>query len=193
VKGLFPNYAAKLERARTSYRPVEIAGRKYSPTKDDTRLHVDAFPTRPMRGRRIMRLFSNVHPGALPRVWNVGEPFADMAAKILPRVKEPPALDAWFRATTFQTRGLRAPYDNLMLGLHDNAKLDMDYQRATTKTEIAFPPGCTWLCYTDQVMHAALSGQFVLEQTFHLDIDAMAEPARAPIRVLEKMTGRVLA
>ena len=193
VSGLFPDYAAKLERARTSYRPVEIAGRKYSPTKDDTRLHVDAFPTRPMRGRRIMRLFSNVHPGELPRVWNVGEPFADMAAKILPRVKEPPALDAWFRAATFQTRGLRSPYDNLMLGLHDNAKLDMDYQRATTKTEIAFPPGCTWLCYTDQVMHAALSGQFVLEQTFHLDIDAMAEPARAPIRVLEKMTGRTLA
>ena len=193
VSGLFPNYAAKLERARTSYRPVEIAGRKYSPTKDDTRLHVDAFPTRPMRGRRIMRLFSNVHPGELPRVWNVGEPFADMAQKILPRVKEPSAFDAWFRVATFQTRGLRSPYDNLMLGLHDHAKLDMDYQRATTKTEIAFPPGCTWLCYTDQVMHAALSGQFVLEQTFHLDIDAMAEPARAPIKVLEKMTGRVLA
>jgi hypothetical protein len=42
-------------------------------------------------------------------------------------------------------------------------------------------------------MHAALSGQFVLEQTFHLDIEAMAEPSRAPIKVLEKMTGRVLA
>ena len=193
VSGLFPNYATKLERARTSYRPVEIAGRKYSPTKDDTRLHVDAFPTRPMRGRRIMRLFSNIHPGDLPRVWNVGEPFADMAEKILPRVKEPPALDAWFRVATFQTRGLRSAYDNLMLGLHDNAKLDMDYQRATTKTEIAFPPGSTWLCYSDQVMHAALSGQFVLEQTFHLDIDAMADPARAPIRVLEKITGRALA
>ncbi len=193
VSGLFPNYARTLERARTSYRPVEIAGRKYSPTKDDTRLHVDAFPTRPMRGRRIMRLFSNIHPGELPRVWNVGEPFTDMAEKILPRVKEPPAIDAWFRAATFQTRGLRTPYDNLMLGLHDTAKLDMSYQNATTKTEIAFPPGTTWLCYTDQVMHAALSGQFVLEQTFHLDIGAMADPDRAPIRVLEKMTGRALA
>ncbi len=193
VGGLFPAYAAKLERARTSYRPVEIAGRKYSATKDDTRLHVDAFPTRPMRGRRILRLFSNIHPGALPRVWNVGEPFADMAAKILPRVKPPMPLAAWLRAATWQTRGLRSRYDDLMLGLHDTAKLDMDYQRATPKNEIAFAPGTTWLCYTDQVMHAALSGQFVLEQTFHLDIDAMAEPARAPIGVLEKMTGRALA
>jgi 3-deoxy-D-manno-oct-2-ulosonic acid (Kdo) hydroxylase len=193
VGGLFPNYAAKLERARTSYRPSEIAGRKYSPIKDDTRLHVDAFPTRPMRGRRILRLFSNINPGKAPRVWNVGEPFVDMAAKILPRVKEPMATAAWVKAATFQTRGLRSPYDNLMLGLHDSAKLDMEYQRATSKTEIAFPSGTTWLCYTDQVMHAALSGQFVLEQTFHLDIDVMAEPDRAPIRMLEKMTGRVLA
>jgi hypothetical protein len=189
VSGLFPNYAAKLERARTSYRPVEIAGRKQSPVHDDTRLHVDAFPTRPMRGRRIMRLFSNIHPGTLPRMWNVGEPFPQMAANI----KTPPAYQSWINFLTHPSNGLRSPYDSLMLGFHDTAKLDMNYQRATAKTEIAFPPGCTWLCYTDQVMHAALSGQFVLEQTFHLDINSMADPARAPIRVLEQMTGRVLA
>lgn len=192
VSGLFPRYAAGLERARTSYRPVEIAGRRSSPIHDDTRLHVDAFPTRPMRGRRIMRLFSNIHPGDLPRVWNVGEPFPEMAAKILPKVKTPLPFANLVRAATFQTRGLRSRYDDLMMGLHDNAKLDMDYQRTAPKTEIAFPPGTTWLCYTDQVMHAALSGQFVLEQTFHLDVDAMAEPARAPVRVLEEMTGRAL-
>jgi 3-deoxy-D-manno-oct-2-ulosonic acid (Kdo) hydroxylase len=193
VSGLFPNYAKTLERARTSYRPSEIAGRKYSPVHDDTRLHVDAFPTRPMRGRRIMRLFSNVHPGNLPRVWNVGEPFADMAGKLLPHLKAPSAFQSWINLLTHPSNGLRSPYDNLMLGLHDTAKLDMDYQNATTKTEIAFPPGTTWLCYTDQVMHAALSGQFVLEQTFHLDINAMADPARTPIKVLERITGRVLA
>jgi hypothetical protein len=193
VGGLFPAYADTLERARTSYRPAEIAGRKYSPIKDDTRLHVDAFPTRPMRGRRIMRLFSNINPGSAPRVWNVGEPFADMARKILPSVREPMAASAWLKAATFQTRGLRSAYDNLMLGLHDGAKLDLDYQRTTRKTEVAFPPGCTWLCYTDQVMHAALSGQFVLEQTFHLDLAAMVHPERTPLRVLEQMTGRVLA
>jgi hypothetical protein len=146
-----------------------------------------------MRGRRIMRLFSNVNPGSAPRVWNVGEPFADMARKILPSVREPMAAAAWLKAATFQTRGLRSAYDNLMLGLHDGAKLDLDYQRTTRKTEVAFPPGCTWLCYTDQVMHAALSGQFVLEQTFHLDLAAMVHPERTPLRVLEQMTGRVLA
>jgi hypothetical protein len=193
IVGLFPNYRAKLERARTSYRPVEIAGRRYSPISDDTRLHVDAFPSRPMHGRRILRLFSNISPNGNPRVWNVGEPFDAMAKTLLPRVKEPFVLTPLVLAALLQTRGIRSSYDNLMLGLHDGAKLDMEYQRATPKTEVKFPPGSTWLCFTDQVMHAALSGQFVLEQTFHLDIDAMAEPARAPLRVLEKMTGRALA
>jgi hypothetical protein len=193
VKNLFPGYAAKLERARTSYRPVEIAGRAYSAVKDDTRLHVDAFPTRPMRGRRILRLFTNINPEGKPRLWHVGEPFADMAAKILPKVREPIALAPLLLATVGATRGMRSAYDNLMLGLHDNAKLDESYQRSTVHNEIAFPAGSTWLCFTDQVMHAALAGQFVLEQTFHLDIDAMAEPAQAPIKVLERMTGRVLA
>lgn len=193
IVGLFPRYAKHLERARTSFRPSEIAGRTYSPIHDDTRLHVDAFPTRPMRGRRIMRLFSNVHPGDLPRVWNIGEPFAHMAEKMLPQLKTPPAIQSWINFVTHPANGLRSPYDKLMLGLHDTAKLDLEYQRRTAKTEFGFPPGTTWLCYTDQVMHAAISGQFVLEQTFHLDIGAMDEPEFAPIRVLERMTGRPLA
>jgi hypothetical protein len=43
------------------------------------------------------------------------------------------------------------------------------------------------------VLHAALGGEFALEQTFHLDVAQMAEPARAPIRVLERLSGRNLA
>lgn len=192
VGTLFPRYAPKLERARTSFRPVEVAGRRASPINDDTRLHIDSFPARPMHGRRILRLFSNVHPGGVPRVWNVGEPFAEMAAKLLPRVKEPRALKPWFLAAIGATRGVRSAYDSLMLGLHDAAKLDTGYQVRVAKTEVQFPPGSSWLCFTDQVMHAVLSGQFLLEQTFHLDVDAMAEPVRAPIKVLEAMLGRRL-
>jgi 3-deoxy-D-manno-oct-2-ulosonic acid (Kdo) hydroxylase len=193
LRELLPEYAPTLERARTSFRPVEVAGRRCSRSNDDTLLHVDAFPARPLQGRRILRLFSNIHPGHVPRVWNVGEPFAEMAAKLLPRVKEPVALTPRFLAAIGATRGVRSAYDSLMLGLHDRAKHDADYQARTTRTELQFPPGSTWLCFTDQVMHAVLSGQFMLEQTFHLDVEAMAEPARSPIRVLETILGRRLA
>ena len=48
--GLVPRYAPYLERARTSYRPVEVKGRAQSVRHDDRLLHVDAFPTRPMGG-----------------------------------------------------------------------------------------------------------------------------------------------
>src|SRR5690348_7848487 len=35
VSDLLPGYAATLQRARTSFRPAEIAGREYSPRHDD--------------------------------------------------------------------------------------------------------------------------------------------------------------
>src|SRR6266850_4036501 len=56
-----PEYAAHVSRGRTSFRPVEIAGRPSSWRKDDTRLHVDSFPSMPMRGKRILRVFSNIN------------------------------------------------------------------------------------------------------------------------------------
>jgi hypothetical protein len=85
LRDLLPGYAPALERARTSFRPAEIAGREYSPRHDDRLLHVDAFPSRPMRGRRILRLFCNVAADGAPRAWRVGEPFPDFARQFLPR------------------------------------------------------------------------------------------------------------
>jgi hypothetical protein len=192
VLSLLPQYVGRLERAPTSYRPVEIEGRPASAIHDDTRLHVDAFPSRPMRGRRIMRLFTNVNPDGAPRVWHVGEPFEDMARTMLPHSKEGSTVHAWLLAGAGITKGRRSAYDNLMLGLHDNAKLDERYQKECSQIEVPFAPGTTWLCYTDQVMHAALAGQYVLEQTFHLDADAMARPELSPLKVLERMKGHAL-
>ncbi len=47
VVTLFPRYAPYVKRARTSYRPQPAVGRDVSWRKDDSRLHVDAFPSRP--------------------------------------------------------------------------------------------------------------------------------------------------
>jgi hypothetical protein len=80
-----------------------------------------------------------------------------------------------------------------MLELHDRGKLDADYQKSAPQQRIEFPPQSTWMCFTDQVLHAALAGQFAFEQTFHLDVAHMVDAERAPIKVLERMTGRALA
>jgi len=189
--GLLPAYALKLERSQTSYRPVEIRGRRASTIRDDTRMHVDAFPSRPMGQRRILRLFTNVNPRGADRFWRIGEPFEEMARSLLPNVPERQRIPSWILAATGFVRE-RSPYDHLMLQLHNRAKRDRKYQVESPHVEVAFAPGSSWLCYTDQVMHAALGGQYVLEQTFHLDVDSMLQPESSPLRILERLRGHPL-
>lgn len=189
---LLPDYAPTLERARTSFRPVEIEGRPSSPRHDDRLLHVDAFPTRPMLGRRILRVFSNIAPDGAGRAWRVGEPFADYARRFLPRAGTPLPGSSWLLEKLGITRGQRSAYDHIMLRLHDAGKLDAAYQAQAPRADVTFPPGTTWLCFTDQVLHAAISGHCALEQTFHLPLAAMAEPACSPLSVLERLAGRKL-
>ena len=192
VENLFPAFRGRIEFARTSLRPVEIEGRQYRPAQDDARLHVDAFPSTPLHGRRILRVFANVNADGKPRRWVLGEPFEEMARKILPRVKRPLPGASWAYAMVGATTGRRSRYDELMLGLHDGAKFDLDYQRGCPKVPVDFEAGTTWICFTDQVMHAATRGQHALEQTFYVPLDALTTPSRAPLRVLENLTGRRL-
>ena len=44
-------------------------------------------------------------------------------------------------------------------------KADQHYQSQVPQTQLAIPPGTTWSCFTDSVSHAAMSGQFAMEQT----------------------------
>ena len=192
VAELLPSYAPGLERARTSLRPTEIKDRSYSPLHDDRLLHVDAFPTRPLRGRRILRVFSNVAPDASARAWRVGEPFPDFDRKFLPRVRGPLPGTAAVLAALVLSKGRRSPYDHIMLSLHDAGKLDADYQKTAPSFGLDFASGSTWLCFTDQVLHAAMAGHCALEQTFHLPVEVMADPGRSPLRVLERLSGRAL-
>jgi hypothetical protein len=182
----------RVERARTSFRPVQVKDRHYSKISDDRLLHIDAFPSRPMRGRRILRFFANVAPDTSRR-WHVGEPFEDFVRSFLPRVGPHFPGKSWLFDRLGVTRGRRSLYDELMLSLHDAAKRDATFQQDSPHERIEFPPGCCWLVFTDQVLHAALGGEFALEQTFHLDVSEMAEPERAPIKVLERLSGRSLA
>ncbi len=192
VSALYPRYAPYVRSARTSYRPQPAVGRDMSWRKDDARLHVDAFPSRPNGGARILRVFSNVNPNE-DRVWRIGEPFEAMASTLLPRVRRQWPGESTALAALFVTKSRRTAYDHLMLGLHDCAKADVAYQRDCAQEIAHFAPGTTWICFSDQVMHAAVSGQYMLEQTIHLPVSALYEPAHSPLAVLERLTGRALA
>jgi hypothetical protein len=188
-----PSYKTQLQIARTSYRPIEIAGRKASSyRKDDTRLHVDAFPANPNQGKRILRVFTNINPHGQPRQWRIGEPFAAVAARFAPQIKQPWLGSARLLHCLNLTKSLRTPYDHYMLAIHNQMKGDTVYQQQVTATPIDFPAGTTWIVQTDHVSHAAITGQFVLEQTFYLPVEAMQNPQLSPLYILEGLTGNTL-
>ena len=187
---LFPHYRGHLRRGNTSFRPTDVTTRVRSWRQDDTRLHVDAFPSNPMRGTRLLRVFSNVNPHGVPRRWRVGEPFEAHARRYLAALGRPLPGSAWLLAALGVTKRRRSEYDHLMLRLHDRAKADPDFQSTSPQADAEFAPGTTWVCFSDQVLHAAMGGQHMMEQTFLLDAAHLAEPERSPLATLERLTGR---
>jgi hypothetical protein len=79
-----------------------------------------------------------------------------------------------------------------MLRFHDYLKENDEFQKNCPKVRLEFPPLATWLVYTDGVAHAAMSGQYALEQTFLVPPKALVAPEQAPYRILEKIAGRPL-
>lgn len=182
-----------------SFRPIEEDGRSLPLHKRNDLLHVDAFPSRPTHGGRILRVFTNIHP-TRPRVWNVGETFPVLANKLA----KDAGLDRFAAQGGTSTLGRiihalggpvpnRSAYDRFMLHFHDYLKENSQYQANCPKTRIEFPPMATWLVYTDGIPHAVMSGQHALEQTFIISRAALVSPEVSPISVLESLSGRQLA
>ena len=90
------------------------------------------------------------------------------------------------------TKRRRTEYDHVMLQLHDHAKADLEFQHDAPQARVDFAPGTTWVVYSDQVLHAAMGGQHMMEQTFYLDADRLQRPETSPLRVLERLLGRPL-
>jgi hypothetical protein len=194
-------YSAHWSLDYASYRPEEEQGRDLSVHKRNDLLHVDAFPSRPTRGGRILRCFTNINP-TRTRNWLTTDRFPVLAEKFaraagLDEIARSGDSKGSLLNTLKRTVGIktvdRSAYDKFMLRFHDYLKENDEFQKNCPKIHINFPPMATWMCYTDSVPHAVLSGQYALEQTFIIPVRALVTPERSPIRVLEKMAGRSLA
>lgn len=194
IETLVPQYSQYLGNRMNTLRvhPVEKWRAGNSWRKDDARLHVDAFPSRPLQGSRILRVFTNISPDSEPRVWRVGEPFSQLAERLLPKASRySPFRAKWLKLLKI-TKSYRTEYDHLMLQLHDLMKEDNNYQKSGLQWEIPFKAGESWICFSDQTPHAVMSGQYLLEQTFMLPVEAMVHPETSPLKILERLTGRDL-
>ena len=191
-------YAGKLDLDFASFRPLEEKGRNLPHKKRNDLLHVDSFPTRPTRGARILRVFTNINPTE-KRVWNVAEPF-DLLAE---RYAEKAGLEKF---AAKKSNGLprllnriglpvadHSAYDKFMLNFHDYLKSNENFQENCDKQRLEFPPNTTWMVYTDGVPHAALSGQYALEQTYIVPVEALVAKDKAPINILEAICNKKLS
>ncbi|HXY01350.1 MAG TPA: Kdo hydroxylase family protein [Candidatus Limnocylindrales bacterium] len=191
-------YAGKWKLDFASFRPIEEEGRPARLHARNDLLHFDSFPTRPTNGSRILRFFTNLNP-AQNRVWITSQTFESfgprfaLATGLLKSFRNPLSRGLRAVARTLHIPGAdRPPYDELMHRCHNAMKEDSSFQEGTPKQRWEFPPGSSWMVFTDCVSHAVLSGQYALEQTFIVPQSALTQPERSPLAILEKLAGRSL-
>jgi hypothetical protein len=190
LAGALPRYAALWIRDRASFRPEEEATRRLRLHARNDLLHIDAFPSRPSGGARILRLFVNINSSE-PRVWMTSETFPRLLERYRHRLGPPPAHTTWARRLLrlLDGRPPRCAYDDFMLRLHHHMKNDEQFQEKGPRRFWSFTAGSAWLAFTDAVSHAELRGCYALEQSFFVPVPCLLEPSQAPYALFQRAYG----
>lgn len=197
VRHFLSPYAQHLQVDPASFRPFQEKGRKLRLRARNDLLHIDAFPTRPMHnGKRILRLFININPEQ-PRKWITSEDFSQLLQRFATHEKMhfPKSVSHLsykvkqkFKRLCKQAKipvTIRSPYDDFMLRFHHFLKENEEFQKNTPKDHWEFPPNSCWMVFTDYVSHAALQGQYALEQTFLVPKKTLVNQEKSPLSILE--------
>jgi hypothetical protein len=192
-----PSYRRSWKLDRISFRPEEEATRRLRLTARNDLLHVDAFPSRPTNGWRILRVFANVNLTE-PRVWATSEPFGKLLQLYGNQVGLPSHQSmAWPRRLRHGMLGIfwprqpqRSEYDDFMLRFHNFLKANEEFQERCRKRIWRFPPGSAWMVMTDTASHAALRGRFALEHSYFIAPHTLSLPHESPAALLERACGR---
>lgn len=200
LSSILPSHARYWKLDYASFRPFQEKGRKLRVRARNDLLHVDAFPTRPLHGARILRFFTNINPKE-SRYWVTSDSFSDLVKKFGNREGVPvPSATSYSLMARLERKmkqvlckaglhiPLRSPYDVFMLKLHNFLKENEQFQKECKKDPWEFPPNSCWAVFTDQVSHAALAGQYALEQTYLVPRKALLFPDRAPLSILERLS-----
>lgn len=199
ASSILPRYAKSWQFDRVSFRPEQEATRQLRLTARNDLLHVDAFPSRPTNGARILRIFANINP-IEPRVWITSHPFGELLARYGNKVGLPTTEQLGWTQRLRETflkvfrpgRQPRSVYDAFMLRFHNFLKANEQFQ-ADSPRRWEFPPGSAWMCITDTTSHAVLSGRYALEHSYFIAPEAQALPEESPAALLQRACGvRVL-
>jgi hypothetical protein len=191
-----PHYARAWRLDRVSFRPEEEATRRLRLKARNDLLHIDAFPSRPTHGYRILRLFVNINLSE-PRIWATSEPFGKLLERFGTQVGLPMGqASSWAGQVGRQIlrlvrpgRPQRSRYDTFMLRFHDFLKANEEFQEHGPKRFWSFAPGSAWLVFTDVTSHAGLRGRFALEHSYFIAPQTLALPDESPPVLLERASG----
>jgi len=189
-----PRYAGQWRLDQVSFRPVEEATRQLRLTARNDLLHVDAFPSRPTNGHRILRVFANINPTE-PRIWVTSDNFGKLLERYGKEVGLPAPggvldqIHARMIRLFRPGKPPRSPYDAFMLRFHNFLKGNSEFQEKGSKRLWSFPPGSAWMVLTDTCTHAALRGRYALEHSYFIAPEALARPEESPAALLQKACG----
>lgn len=189
----FPEYAGGWRLDRATLRSEEEATRRVRMTARDDLLHIDAFPTRPSRGYRILRVYVNINETD-PRVCVTSDRFADLLDRFGHEVGLPsPMRRAWIERLgsgllnfVRPARYLRTTYDQFMVRMHNYLKLNEQFQERCAKRFWSFAPSSAWMFFSDGISHATLRGRCALEHSYFVAPDALALPHESPVALLQQ-------
>jgi hypothetical protein len=188
-----PRYSRGWQLDRVSFRPEEEATRRLRMTARNDLLHVDAFPSRPTNGWRILRVFANVNLTE-PRIWITSDPFPKLLERYGAEAGLPGRTSAAWGRRLFgifrPNRQPRSDYDDFMIRFHNFLKASDEFQERCRKRFWKFPPGSAWMVITDTASHAALRGRFALEHSYFLAPETLALPGESPAALLAQACGQ---
>lgn len=196
LRTVLPNYLTHGRLDQVSFRPEEEATRVLRLKARNDLLHVDAFPSRPTNGHRILRVFVNINPSE-PRIWVTSDPFAKLLERFGAKVGLPQSEALGWMERLQQGvvrlfrpgRPQRSVYDSFMLRFHDFLKANDEFQEKGPKRFWTFPPGSAWLAITDTASHAVLRGRFALEHSYFIAPSGLALPNESPAALLSRACG----
>jgi hypothetical protein len=182
-----PEYAGGWQIDQASFRPEEEATRQLRLSARNDLLHVDAFPSRPTHGRRLLRLFVNINLDE-PRIWVTSETFPALLDRYGHEFGLSGRQAGWLGRLGHRLigRAPRSTYDTFMLGFHNFLKRNHHFQERGPKKYWTFPPGSAWLVMTDMVSHGALRGRYALEHSYFIDSSVLAFPEQSPAALLNR-------
>lgn len=188
-----PSYAAGSHLDYVALHPEEEATRTLGPAERNDLLHLDTSIRRPTLGRRLLRLFVNLHPND-PRVWLTSLRFSELLKRYHSQWELPSRRRSWLRPLQdrwqrwlWADRHAASPYDDFLLKLNALVRRDDDLQERAPKKCWHFAPDAAWLVFTDGLCHAELRGRFVLEFAWFIAVERLASPELAPVTQIQSV------